>query len=158
MKIEIDSQDLNTILAALRTYQAAGYGEPCNRPLPIHDIATNMDAEISMNDEGIDDLCERLNVDCNEPEIDRTLVLSTGHLSKATAQRFEDYKPGDRSCIDGHMTDWSIYGWIFYCWDNDETTPPELMQAAEYARSLDCKFIRFDCDGPTVSQLPTFEW
>lgn len=65
--IEIDSQDRNTILAALRTYQAAGFGEPCNRPLPIHDIATNMDCEISMDDAGIDDLCERLNVDCNYP-------------------------------------------------------------------------------------------
>ena len=64
--IEIDSQDRNTILAALRTYQAAGYGEPCNRPLPIHDIATNMDCEISMDSAGIDDLCQRINMDCNE--------------------------------------------------------------------------------------------
>lgn len=59
--IKIDSQDRNTILAALRTYQALGYGEPCNRPLPIHDIATNLDNETSMDSAGIDELCERIN-------------------------------------------------------------------------------------------------
>lgn len=66
MTINIDNQDLNTILAALRAYQAAGYGDPCNRPLAIHDIATNWDNEISMDDAGIDDLCERLNVSCDD--------------------------------------------------------------------------------------------
>lgn len=64
--IDITSQERNTILAALRTYQAAGYGEPCNRPLPIHDIATNLDCEISLNAEAIDELCEKINIDCNE--------------------------------------------------------------------------------------------
>jgi len=64
--VNLDSQERNTILAALRTYQAAGYGEPCNRPLPIHDIATNMDCEISMNAEAIDELCEKVNLDCSD--------------------------------------------------------------------------------------------
>jgi hypothetical protein len=83
MHVKIDSQDRNTILAALRTYQAAGYGEPCNRPLPIHDIATNMDCEISMDAAGIDDLCERLNCDCNEP--------SAGTMGELFAGLREDF-------------------------------------------------------------------
>lgn len=54
-------QALHTILAALRTYQELGYGEPDIRPNDIHDIATNGGDQISMDDEGISDLCEMLN-------------------------------------------------------------------------------------------------
>lgn len=54
--------DLATILAALRFYQAAGMGEPSNRSDEIHDIATSGGDAISLDDEGIDDLCERLNL------------------------------------------------------------------------------------------------
>ena len=91
-------------------------------------------------------------------ETHQTLVLSTSHLAKSTAERFEKHKPGDADCIDGYMTDWSIYGWIFYCHDNDDTTPPELLRCAEFARQAGCRYIQFDCDGPTVDELPTFEW
>ena len=54
--------DLATILAALRFYQEAGMGEPDNRSDAIHDIAADGDNVISLDDEGIDDLCERLNM------------------------------------------------------------------------------------------------
>lgn len=57
----IDSQDSATILAALRFYQERGMGDPANRSDMIHEIATNGGAVISLNAEGIDDLCERLN-------------------------------------------------------------------------------------------------
>ena len=73
MTIDLDGQEINTILAALRTYQEAGYGEPCNRPLRIHDIATNDDSEISMNDEAIDALCEKIN--CGEDDGGEQLEL-----------------------------------------------------------------------------------
>ncbi len=45
----LQPQDVNTILAALRTYQEAGYCEPCNRPAHIHDIATDMDNDTSLD-------------------------------------------------------------------------------------------------------------
>lgn len=54
-------QDRNTILAALRAYQANGYCEPANMPDWLFDIATNEEETISMDSAGIDDLCERLN-------------------------------------------------------------------------------------------------
>ncbi|WP_321820886.1 MULTISPECIES: hypothetical protein [unclassified Burkholderia] len=54
-------QDRNTILAALRFYQQHGMGEPANRSEAIHDIATNGGEDVSMNDAGIDELCERVN-------------------------------------------------------------------------------------------------
>lgn len=59
--MELDPQELNTVLAALRYYQRQGMGEPKNRPDWLHDIATNGDEEISLDDDGIDGLCEKLN-------------------------------------------------------------------------------------------------
>ncbi|WP_372997458.1 hypothetical protein [Marinobacter sp.] len=54
-------QALHTILAALRTYQGLGYGDPDNRPNDIHEIATNGGDQISMDAVGIAELCEMLN-------------------------------------------------------------------------------------------------
>ncbi len=53
--------DVNTILAALRYYQEHGQGEPANRSLDIHDIATGNDSQVSMDADGIDGLCEAIN-------------------------------------------------------------------------------------------------
>lgn len=50
-----------TIIAALRTYQREGYGNPDRRPDDIHDLATKGGDQISMDDDGIDDLCQMLN-------------------------------------------------------------------------------------------------
>ena len=58
---ELDDTDQATILAALRYYQAGGQGEPDNRKHDIHDIATCGGDVISLDAEGIDDLCERIN-------------------------------------------------------------------------------------------------
>lgn len=51
-----------TVLAALRFYQSKGMGEPSNRPLSIQEIATDGDELTSLDDEGIDALCEKMNV------------------------------------------------------------------------------------------------
>lgn len=58
--IDLTKQERNTVLAALRYYQSQGMGEPCNRSDEIHDIATDGD-ETSLDDAGIDHLCERIN-------------------------------------------------------------------------------------------------
>lgn len=52
---------LNTILAALRHYQASGFGELLNRPADINNLATDGGNHASLHDEGIDALCEALN-------------------------------------------------------------------------------------------------
>jgi hypothetical protein len=58
---QLDPAEFNTILAALRFYQAKGMGEPSNRPDWLHMIATDCDNDISLDSAGITDLCERLN-------------------------------------------------------------------------------------------------
>ncbi len=60
--ISVDGAELATILAALRFYQREGQGEPSNRCDDIHHIATDGDTQTSLNKEGIDALCERINL------------------------------------------------------------------------------------------------
>lgn len=57
----IKRDELATILAALRYYQAQGLGDPFNRPDDIHEIATDNGELISLDATGIDALCDRLN-------------------------------------------------------------------------------------------------
>ncbi|HCE7247036.1 TPA: hypothetical protein NHR53_005584 [Pseudomonas aeruginosa] len=57
----------NTILAALRLYQEMGMGDPANRSDHIHDIATNGDDEISMDEWGIEELCQSINFAVADP-------------------------------------------------------------------------------------------
>lgn len=63
--ISVDTAELATILAALRFYQREGLGKPSNRSDDIHLIATDGDSQISLDAEGIDAICERINL--NEP-------------------------------------------------------------------------------------------
>ena len=63
--ISVDAAELATILAALRFYQREGLGKPSNRSDDIHLIATDGDSQISLDAEGIDAICERINL--NEP-------------------------------------------------------------------------------------------
>lgn len=61
MQITVNERQHATILAALRIYQKTGMSEPTNRPVAIHEIATNSETIIALNADDIDDLCELLN-------------------------------------------------------------------------------------------------
>jgi hypothetical protein len=59
----LDDAEHATVLAALRYWQQEGMGEPHNRAEDLHDIATNGGQVMSsLDDAGIDALCERLNM------------------------------------------------------------------------------------------------
>ena len=62
MVIELTPQEFHTVLAALRYYQGCGMGNPIMRTNDIHEIATNGATETSLDAEGIDVLCERINL------------------------------------------------------------------------------------------------
>jgi hypothetical protein len=61
--MRVSRQEFHTILAALRFYQEHDQGEPANRMDAIHDIATGGGDVISLDDSGINELCERLNIE-----------------------------------------------------------------------------------------------
>jgi len=63
-RIDLDREELATVLAALRYYQHNGMGDPFNRPDWLHDIAVpDAGSDTSLDDEAIDHLCERINCD-----------------------------------------------------------------------------------------------
>lgn len=65
--MNLNKQETAIVLAALRIYQIRGYAEnPKLLPHDIVNIATNGGRHKPLNDNDIDDLCERIN--CETPE------------------------------------------------------------------------------------------
>ena len=95
-------------------------------------------------------------------EIDRTLVLSTAHVSRATADILNGDAPerdGLKPAIDGHVADWG--GKVVPDIDEDSVLclmPADMFRVLLFARDHNCQFVRFDCDADTVSGLPTWDW
>ena len=58
--LALTPQELNTVLAALRFYQEHDQGDPARRSDRIHEIATGCGENVSLDDQGIDDLCDKL--------------------------------------------------------------------------------------------------
>lgn len=63
--IHVDAQQINTLLAALRYYQRQGMCEPDNRPDWLQAIACPTDDDTSEDEEGVDELCELINLGRN---------------------------------------------------------------------------------------------
>lgn len=94
-------------------------------------------------------------------EAGRYCVLSTAHLSTATATMLTEW------CADAG-TDRPInvasthYGWFVPTRESDEATgallPADLSAAMQYARSGGFDHILFDCDAGGVDGLPAFDW
>lgn len=62
-RYDLEDDQVATLIAALRVYQREGMGDPSNRGYEIHDLATAGDTVISLDDNGIDDLCQTLNLE-----------------------------------------------------------------------------------------------
>jgi hypothetical protein len=110
-------------------------------------------------------------------QIDRVLVLSTGHIPQLTDTAIIEEALHD---LRGHgVTDGKehsgmpatmlfpcgdgFYGYMVWADDGFKTMEisdkhAELVRVIEYANSHDCRWIRFDCDGPVIDELPTFDW
>lgn len=63
VRAELFEDELNTILAALRYYQYHNMGDPHRRPDWLQVIACPHPDNTSLDDDAIDSLCERLNLD-----------------------------------------------------------------------------------------------
>jgi|SRR5687767_15613501 len=102
------------------------------------------------------------------PAIMRVLDLSTAHLPPAYATE----GPG---LAEGVNADTLTYGWLMYVPENPdehagdyadpadpddptEGVPPEILTVQRYARSHGCDYVRFDPDGLTDPNLPTWDW
>lgn len=83
-------------------------------------------------------------------EIHQVLVLSTAHVTKATAARIDDLT---YECAFQRSD-----GWVFHVGDQRTDGPDDLEEALSYARARNCIWLMFDADGPINPALPTWEW
>lgn len=81
-------------------------------------------------------------------EINKMLVISTGHLSKETGENMSIY-----SCMKRDE------GWLVYC--NDiarEEFPDDLLACVDFAKKNQCDYLMFDRDADTVRGLHFYDW
>ena len=87
-------------------------------------------------------------------EVQLMLTLSTAHLREATCNQWLR----DHCVAACEKTD---VGWFVYVCDDpgQGVRPPnELTAVMDYARSVGCNWIMFDCDGPVQPGLVEFDW
>jgi len=99
-----------------------------------------------------------------------TVVLSTGHITKGTADALDEIvamQASEKGQLDVEdwrywliASRWSSYGW--WVWANVEdgrdNMPADLIACLDYAREHGCRWILFDCDGPLERDLTRYDW
>nr|WP_241025670.1 hypothetical protein [Burkholderia sp. Tr-20390] len=114
------TRERNTILAALRFYQRSGMGEPANRTDDIDDIATDGGDDVSLDADGIDALCERINLASNsELSSQRSVRVLVSH-----SDGMVEYSTDEG--VEVHVFDRDIY----------EDDPSEARPAPAHFRDL----------------------
>jgi hypothetical protein len=92
-------------------------------------------------------------------EIQKMLVISTSHMPEAIA-RWQNMP--DAFVLIPHE-----YGWMLstdtHVFDTAETgevsgSEQALKDVCEYAKKLDCQWVRFDADADENENLKTWEW
>jgi hypothetical protein len=92
-------------------------------------------------------------------EIQKILVISTGHLPHSTMQALDGTEPVLPDQLPLHASyDYGVFVWCDT--DNGWNTErfPELKAVIDYAAKLDCQWVRFDRDADYVSGLPRWSW
>jgi len=96
----------------------------------------------------------------NKYEINKELVLSTGHITEQTSTDLEYHYKSDSkinlivvSYEHGHRILTTDEG-LKLC----EGTPCELMPLIRLANRLECKWLVLDQDGPIMEDLKVFDW
>lgn len=108
--------------------------------------------------------------------IERTLTLSTAHISSKTNDILQELKPSDflQDAFDDDKNKLPFrfianhhYGYIIFLSDynkEDESIKrvllkvPDLNPMIAFAVSKDCTMINLDRDAEVIPDLPTFEW
>lgn len=95
--------------------------------------------------------------------IRKLLDISTAHITQSTDKDFTN-KTGDYNRI---VVDSIEYGYLITISDfydieafaeNWNNVSQDLKDIINYARSLDCDFIKLDCDAEIMDDLPQYEW
>ena len=100
------------------------------------------------------------NIKIGDLEIEKTLVLSTCHISP---HHNLDLQEGVYSNLIVRVYS---YGFLIHVQDDrgllkkelKPSIPVELFNLILLARRAGCSWLKLDCDGPKVQGLPKFDW
>ena len=94
------------------------------------------------------------------PEVDRTMTLSTAHVSAKTATALA--RNGEENEIPLAVYPKAQFGWFVYLNGNSDDDiadlPDDLRDCVRFAKANDCSILCLDADGPILNVLPTYEW
>ncbi len=88
-------------------------------------------------------------------EIEKTLVVSTGHIQYSTTKWMDDEKNWHVS-VDAYDYGWRVY--IGSEFGPDRHIPPDLYALMKLAHNNGCKWLRLDCDADTIDGFQEFDW
>lgn len=98
-------------------------------------------------------------------EIQRTLVLSTGHIPWSDAEIFDKIKDMDEhQAMDYYWVETPEFGYRILVHEDSEqeiTTTGRsvaLLNLVKLARRLRCKWLLLDADADLRDDLPKFDW
>lgn len=99
-----------------------------------------------------------------DPEIEKSFVCSTCHITAEDNKRLEKEKEDELSSILMYKYE---YGYRLYVGDLPDEyiaeyraagLSDELCNLLRIAYQLDCKWLVLDCDGSDYEELPSFDW
>jgi hypothetical protein len=82
-------------------------------------------------------------------------VISTGHVSKETAELFNSTHREKWPACGGPF---NVFGWFMYIDPYADDTPDDLKIVFTYLDAQGFEYVLFDCDASCVTDLPLFEW
>jgi hypothetical protein len=93
-------------------------------------------------------------------EIRKFVVVSTAHVSEATAKSLDDHPNTKWPCLGGPYGE---YGWFLYAHDENsgperDAIPDDLFEVMTWARRRGFAYILLDCDADEVGGLPIHRW
>lgn len=93
-------------------------------------------------------------------DIRSLIVISTAHVSEATARRLDTTPVEEWPWVGGR---YSSYGWFLYAHDEntavgDDAIPDDLMAVMKWVFSQGCDYVLLDRDGDVVDGLGIYDW
>jgi hypothetical protein len=95
-------------------------------------------------------------------EITKALCLSTAHISEKTANKLDSTFHQGLRPLEISLWHHREFGYFMPAYPGAEPDshdlPEDLMACLKLAHMNGCEFLRLDSDGPTVEELPTYDW
>ena len=103
-------------------------------------------------------------IELKSPEVERNLVLSTGHMTKQDSKILEAAATGNQAT--GLIVYSSECWFLVYCFQETAINvalregyiSKDLHRCLRIGNAMGCTFVKFDRDGPSHDELPSHDW